>query len=42
MLAVACAGMVKWKVLPLPASPSLSAQIVPPISSTRRLLIASP
>ena len=32
---------VKWKVAPLPA-PSLSTHIVPPISSLRRLLIASP
>ena len=34
--------MMKWKVEPLPGVPSLSTQIVPPISSTSRLLIASP
>ena len=32
---------VKWKVDPLPA-PALSTHIVPPISSLRRLLMASP
>ena len=33
---------VKWNVLPLPGSPSLSAQTLPPISSASRRLIASP
>ena len=38
--AEALAGMVKWKVAPLPAS--LSTQILPPINSARRLQMARP
>ena len=38
--AAARAGIVKWNVAPLPAS--LSTQILPPISSARRLQIARP
>ena len=39
---VAPHSIVTWNVLPSPGTPSLSTQIVPPISSASRRLIASP
>jgi hypothetical protein len=42
VMSVAPVRTVTWNVLPLPGTPALSTQTVPPMSSASRRLIASP